>query len=197
MTSQQKNLDPEFKWRANTYSLLARLLSNPPDTDLLTILSGIGTFRTESEQTNLSSAWMSLSYSAQKGDAKFIGEEYQALFIGLVQGEVVPYGSWYLSGNLMEKPLALLRKDLAPLGISRQASVCEPEDHVAALCEVMRILIMASDSREQAFFKVHIGSWMETFFIDLGQAKSADFYRSVSELGKAFLKLENDLLDLC
>ena len=67
--------------------------------------------------------------------------EYQDLFIGVGRGEVVPYGSWYMTGFLMDKPLALLRADLAALGFERQENVKEPEDHAAALCETMAMLI--------------------------------------------------------
>jgi hypothetical protein len=52
-----------------------------------------------------------------------------------------PTGSYYLTGFLNEKPLTVLRGALARLGIARAAAVKEPEDQVAALCEVMAGLI--------------------------------------------------------
>ena len=50
-------------------------------------------------------------------------------------------GSWYLTGFLQEEPLAELRDDLAELGLGR-AGVTETEDHIAALAEVMRHLVL-------------------------------------------------------
>ena len=52
------------------------------------------------------------------------------------------HGSWYLTGFLMEKPLAVLRDDLTALGLARRDSCGEPEDHLAALCDVMRALLI-------------------------------------------------------
>ncbi len=82
-----------------------------------------------------------LSLAAEHSSTESLRDEYHALFIGLGRGELVPYGSWYQTGFLMEKPLGLLRADLARLGFERAEEVHEPEDHVAALCEVMALLI--------------------------------------------------------
>jgi TorA maturation chaperone TorD len=54
------------------------------------------------------------------------GAEYQDLFIGLARGELVPYGSYYLTGFLHEKPLSKLRQDMARLGVEREDGVAEP-----------------------------------------------------------------------
>ena len=52
--------------------------------------------------------------------------------IGLGRGELLPFGSWYQTGFLMERPLGYLRDDLSRLGYQREEGVHEPEDHVAA-----------------------------------------------------------------
>ena len=49
----------------------------------------------------------------------------------------MPYGSYYLTGFLHERPLARLRDDLATLGVERAEGNCEPEDHAGTLCEIM------------------------------------------------------------
>jgi TorA maturation chaperone TorD len=41
-----------------------------------------------------------------------VAREYQNLFIGVGRGELVPYGSYYITGFLNEKPLARLRNDM-------------------------------------------------------------------------------------
>jgi len=108
----------------------------------------------------------------------------------------VPYGSWYLTGFLMEKPLSVLRDDLATMGFARNDGTCEPEDHVAALCEVMSLLINEGRSlgEQTRFFDAHMSSWLGQFFTDLSEAKSAVFYRSVARFGKAYFDFEKQYL---
>ena len=47
-----------------------------------------------------------LGAAAQAATVQSAAEEYQSLFVGLGRGELVPYGSYYLTGFLQEKPLA-------------------------------------------------------------------------------------------
>ena len=79
----------------------------------------------------------------------------------------LPPSRWYLTGFLMEQPLAKLRSDMRRLGFERQNDVSEPEDHAAALCETMALLA-GSDSSQLAvqaeFFEAHVGTWMARFF---------------------------------
>ena len=119
-------------------------------------------------------------------------DEFQQLFIGLGRGELVPYASWYLTGFLMEKPLGELREHLAGLGFERQSGVHEPEDHIAALCEVMSILIQEDRPHAESagFFETHLAPWSDRFFADLSQAKAAVFYRNLGRFGAAFIELE-------
>jgi TorA maturation chaperone TorD len=116
------------------------------------------------------------------------------LFIGLGRGELVPYGSWYVTGFLMERPLAELRVDLKRLGMERQEDVHEPEDHVAALCETMSLLVLSGDEapfdEQREFFSKHLAPWIGRFFGDLAAAPSAHFYRSVGLLGERFMEVE-------
>ena len=106
--------------------------------------------------------------------------------------------TWYQTGFLMEKPLGLLRDDLAALGFERDPDVHEPEDHIAALCEVMAMLIQEGISleRQQQFFSAHIDTWADDFFKDLAEARSAVFYKSVARFGRAFIALDSRYLSL-
>ena len=70
-------------------------------------------------------------------DVERVGREYFDLFVGLGRGELLPYGSYYLTGFLYERPLARLRGDLKRLGIEQTQGQSEPEDHAAILCEIM------------------------------------------------------------
>jgi TorA maturation chaperone TorD len=178
--------------RAAAYRLLGRLLAAPPDGGLLGRLQAIEV-PAEAGQ-GLAVAWRSLGLAAERASVEAVADEFQDLFIGLGRGELVPYGSWYLTGFLMERPLALLRRELAALGFERQPGVCEPEDHAGALCEVMAMLIggaeRAPHAQQQRFFEQHLGSWLGRFFADLRGARSGRFYRAVGQLGEQFIGVE-------
>lgn len=98
----------------------------------------------------------------------------------------------------MEKPLSDLRDDLAKLGYERSESVVEPEDHAAALCEVISLMITeGSDlSVQNNFFQSHMVNWMGSFFADLSKAKSAVFYKAVGRFGAAFIAFENEYFSM-
>ena len=182
----------EERLRAGVYSLLAGLLRSPPDEEMLKRLEGIES-QTDKSLDGIATAWVMLKAAAMSGDLSAMNDEYHALFIGLGRGELVPYGSWYITGFLMEKPLSALRQDLTLLGYERQTDVHEPEDHAAAICEIMAMLILDTDisfDRQRQFFATHIGPWIEIFFQDLEKAQAAQFYRAVGRLGFEFIKLE-------
>jgi len=185
-------LDEEQNYRAAAYGLLAALLRSAPDQALLDHTCELSPSR-ESGDDDLLLAMSTLALSAQNHRQDEIDDEFHALFIGLGKGEVVPYGSWYLTGFLMEQPLSDLREDLRLLGFDRSPDTHEPEDHVAALCEVLAIMISeAGDlSRQQYFFETHMQKWIGRFFDDLARAQSAVFYRSVARFGSAFIAFEN------
>jgi TorA maturation chaperone TorD len=184
----------EQRYRAGAYSLLASLLRTIPEQSTLEQVTQLASLN--EQQDELSLAMHMLGLAAQGSSSQQLDDEFHALFIGLGRGELVPYGSWYLTGFLMEKPLAILRDDLATLGYERQNDIHEPEDHVAALCEVMTMLI--NDGKplltQQTFFEAHLATWLERFFTDLSEAKHAVFYRAVGRFGKAFIELEQQYL---
>lgn len=182
---------PEDRARADVYALLGALLAGPPDENVLRIVSGIAP---QGDLTQgMSRAWHRLSQAAGIAQPRELEGEYYALFIGLGRGELVPYASSYLTGFLMEKPLADLRSALSRLGFSRQEGVKEPEDHAAALCEVMALIIRdrGIDFRgETVFFEQFVAPWMGRFFEDLEKAEAARFYRAVAVLGREFIAVE-------
>jgi TorA maturation chaperone TorD len=109
---------------------------------------------------------------------------------------LVPYASYYLTGFLNEKPLADLRGHLARLGIAGAEDQDEPEDHIAALCEVMHGLATgvfgkpASLDQQRAFFDAHIVPWAGKFFEDLEAAAQTTFYASIGKVGQLFMAVE-------
>jgi len=196
-----QSIEDEQRYRASAYALLAGLLRAAPDQALLEYVVGLspdGDAPSEDQGDELGEAMSSLAAASRGRDLAELEQEYNNLFIGVGKGEVVPYGSWYLTGFLMEQPLSDLRDDLRALGFERSESTHEPEDHAAALFEVFSGIIAErfSLARQQVFFKTHMQPWLERFFADLGKARSADFYRDVAQFGAAFLKLESAYLSM-
>ncbi len=177
--------------RAQVYGLLARLLASPPDREVLDILSGI-----DGDATPLGEALSALAGAAQADTPDALKEEFDRLFVGLSRGELMPYTSFYLTGFLHEKPLADLRGHLGRLGIAGAEDQTEPEDHIAALCEVMHGLSTgvfgkpASLSEQRAFFDAHIAPWASKFFEDLEAAAETSFYASIGKVGQLFMAVE-------
>ena len=191
---QATPLADEQAYRAGAYHLLAALLRGVPEEGVLEQVTQLAAVQGQRDELAMA---MSLLGLAARDIAPYrIDDEYHALFIGLGRGELIPYGSWYLTGFLMEKPLALLRDDLKALGFERTSATHEPEDHIAALCEVMAMLIgdNTTIATQSEFFEAHLMSWVDRFFEDLSQAKSAVFYRAVGRFGRAFMDLERNYL---
>ena len=199
--SDNQTIENEQRYRASAYALLAGLLRAAPDQAMLDYVSGLsadGDDLVEVEIDELGLAMSSLAAASRGRDLALLEQEYNNLFIGVGKGEVVPYGSWYLTGFLMEQPLSDLRDDLRALGFERSGDTREPEDHAAAISEVFSVMITDASSlpAQQVFFKTHMQPWLERFFADLGEARSADFYRNVAQFGAAFLKLESAYLSM-
>lgn len=192
-------LDDEMQhMRAGVYELLGRLLAREPDEPLLELLRSIG--EVDVSEGPIAMGWELMKQSSGKAELANIEQEYLDLFIGVGRGELVPFGSWYLTGFLMEKPVAILRDDLQRLGIEREDGVVESEDHVAALCNAMALIIREGTEltlgEQQAFFNAHVASWFDRFFNDLQGASKADFYRSVGFFGASFHDFEKQLLGM-
>lgn len=183
--------------RANLYASLGALMAAPATDEHCALLRDLPEI--EQPQSPLEMSWVLVRQSAFDYSTQEINDEYHRLFIGLGRGEVVPYGSWHLTGFLMEKPLGQLRADLRKLGFERSEGVSEPEDHIASLCQAMAAIIMAEEidfDTERSFFNEHIASWAEGFFRAVEDASSAGFYRAVANLGKSFIDVEKQYLSM-
>lgn len=181
--------------RAQEYALLAALLGRAPNSDLLNRLAQL-----RGDATPLGLAHADLAEAASNTNADKVEREFFNLFIGVGRGELLPYGSYYLTGFLHERPLARLRQDLVELGVERAEGVAEPEDHAAILCEVMAGLINrkfpAAQDADRDLFEKHLRPWIGRFFSDLEQAEGATFYRRVGRLGRAFVDIETEAFAL-
>ena len=195
LMSDLSSENQEQQYRASAYSILAALLRNVPEEAVLKHVANFASVAVDEDELLLSMSTLGLA--AKSSELSAIDDEYHDLFIGLGRGELVPYGSWYLTGFLMEKPLGILRDDLKALGFQRDEGVVEPEDHVAALCEVMSLLISDAEVDEETqriFYEKHMSEWIGRFFDDLSNANSAVFYRAVGRFGSAFINLEKQYL---
>jgi TorA maturation chaperone TorD len=189
------NVDDADAARAQEYALLAVLLARTPSSDLLNRLAEL-----RGDASPLGVAHAALADAASRARPDRVEREFFDLFIGLGRGELMPYGSYYLTGFLYERPLARLRADLAKLGIERAEGNVEPEDHVAILCEIMSGLaggrFPGLKDAERDLFEKHLAPWIGRFFTDLENAEAADFYRRIGMLGRVFMEIESEAFAL-
>jgi TorA maturation chaperone TorD len=138
--------------------------------------------------------------------AEVVRDEYTRLFIGPGVPPLHPYESYYLTGRVLERPLAEVRSHLERIGLTKEADYAEPEDFLAFELEVMRRLLArqaaAADAGEEArwlsaqagFLEDHLLVWGPAAARDLAAAAGARFYRGVGLVLEAFLELERELL---
>ena len=187
------DLAPEDRMRADLYDFLGALLSAPPDAALLKKSAALA-----GDESELGRAVHALSRVATAATPAMVESEYNTLFIGVGRGELLPYGSYYLTGFLNEKPLAALRDDMKALAIDRAPGVSESEDHIASLFEMMAGMITGRFGRpvpldrSRDFFNRHIGNWANYFFSDLKGARNSVFYAPVGSVGHAFMDIEKE-----
>lgn len=181
--------------RAQEYALLAGLLMRAPDASLLSKLSAL-----RGDASPLGLAHAALAEAAERTTVEKIEREYFELFIGLGRGELMPYGSYYLTGFLHERPLARLREDLSRIRIVRAEGIVEPEDHAGILCEIMSGLasrrLPAPSGSGRLIFEKHMAPWIGRFFTDMENAAAADFYRRLGTLGRVYIEIETEGFDM-
>ena len=185
------NISEEDALRADLYDFLGALLAAPPSEDLLKKAAKL-----TGDDTDIGRGVRALSAIAKAVTPGAAREEFEALFIGLGRGELMPFGSYYLTGFLNEKPLARLRQDMAARGLARADNVFEPEDNIASLMEMMGAMIVgrfgvpATVDQQKTFYNAHIAPWAGHFYSDLEAAKNSVFYASVATVGRIFMEIE-------
>ncbi len=181
-------VDEADRLRAQAYTLLAQFLARPPSRALLDAVAALS-----GDSSPIGRALDALGTAARRPSESDAEREFNALFIGVVRGELVPYGSYYQAGCLNDRPLAEVRGDLRVLGFERAPGVAEPEDHIAALCEAMAALIEdAGLHTQKRFFERHLEPWAGRFFADLERAETARLYRPLGTVGRLFMTIETD-----
>lgn len=193
--------DGEELARAELYGLLARLWWGPPDAELLRQFA-VAVTEAPEPGGHLEAPWQSLVAAMRATTPEAAAEEYDALFGGVGKPEVFLYGSWHLAGFLNERPLAVLRDDLARLGLARDEQRGETEDHVAFEFEVMRYLIAGDDvavcnlEQQRRFFRAHVQTWVEGMCDAVAAHPRARLTRELAEFTRAFVQVETQAFDM-
>ena len=193
--------DGEELARAELYGLLARLWMAAPDEALLAQFR-VAVTQAPQQGAFLEAPWGALVAAMRATSVDAAAAEYDALFQGVGKPEVFLYGSFYLSGFLNERPLAALRDELAALGLARDETRGETEDHIAAVCEVMRYLIAGDDAavcnleQQRRFFRAHVQSWLERLCAATAAHPRARVWAAVAGFTQAFVEVETQGFDL-
>jgi len=191
-------LAPEDRSRAEFYALLARLYAEAPDRSLLRSIAGAQTMEGDGA---LAPAWNRLVAASSAMDVDAVAQEYTDLFVGVGQCDVNLHASHWIAGAMLDRPLADLRGELAALGLGRRRDVVMLEDHLSALFETMRLLVVGEGDRrpasvavQRAFFERHIGSWAFLCCGAIRESSIANYYACVAELTGQFMALDRDAL---
>lgn len=192
-------VSPEDQARADLYGLLARLFYAPPDANLISELRLAapppdGGERLTAEGEALKAAWAALAGACGSAFPARLEEEHLQLFVGVGKAEVTPYLSAYLVHSESDSPLARLRGQLAEWGLARREEAVEPEDHVSALCETMRWLIVGRKAGldvQRQFFLEYLHTGGSRFCTAVSACEDAKFYRFPARLLQALLDVEH------
>jgi len=193
--------DHEELARAELYGLLARLWLAPPDAALLQQFQ-VAVTESEVDGAALAAPWHDLVAALRNTTVDAAAAEFNALFVGVGKPEIFAYGSYHLSGYLNEKPLATLRTDLAALGLTREDSTLETEDHVSYVFEVMRYLIAGDDAgvcnleQQRRFFRKHVQTWLDSLCDAVQASPRAQVYGALAGLTRSFIAVETQGFDM-
>ena len=187
---------PEETARANIYGLIARLFQAPPDAALLQLIATDAEL--EAEEGTVAQAWRDLARVAASADAEAAAEEYDTAFIGVGKAPLTLYTSAYSIRHSNDLPLVELRRDLSALQLGRRGEVNEPEDHIAALCEVMRHLVAQNLALEdqKRFFERWIWPVAPSLCGAIEKSAQIRFYRPVARFAFAFFELEHSAFEM-
>lgn len=193
-------LSDEDRARAELYAVLARLFYSGPDRALLdSIGAAEGMFG--GNDTPVGAAWNALARAARNADPGALSAEYDSVFVGTGKAAVTPYCSYYATPAGRERIVAALRDELRDRGLARTGQTHEPEDHVAALCEVMRHLVSRGSGSvaidcQKAFFLRYIGPAYIQLTDDTLSSAGTHFYKDVARVARAFFDVESQSFEM-
>ena len=190
-----RQLPPEEAARGDFYALLSTLIIRPPSQQLLGLLAGAGPIEGDPQ---LARAWRGLVDASCAMDADAASLEFDEIFAVVGKAPVSVYAGHYLGAPAIDHPRVRLQASLAELGLARAERVSEPEDHLGALLEVMRVLVAGAPGRHPAplaeqkrFYQAYVEIAAKGFFEALAVAPQANYYRHAAAVGAAFMALES------
>ena len=120
-------------------------------------------------------------------DVDAAAEECETLFVGVGKAPLNLHASHHLTGFMMEQLLADVYRTCTTPGFARVGAQTMVEDHLSALCEVMRLLIVGGSGVEPAplcstapVFEAHIARWFDQRCAAIAESL-ANFYRTVAQ----------------
>ena len=205
-----KHLPEEDRARADGYALISRLFYAPADADLLQQLAGepqapgeeagleLQGLAPEAQQNGYAIAFRTLQDACRKADAAALRQEYDDLFVGAGKALVSPYTAGYAAPHAPDRHLLALREQLLTWGLARRDSSFELEDHVSAVCDVMRWLIERERPVEEqlAFFDAFVATGVGGLCTAINERSKTSFYRAVAGLARALIAIEKEAFDL-
>lgn len=193
---------PEDLARSDLYGLIARFFHLPPDQELLDQIAATAEQQDTADEAPLAQFWMDVVEVAKNNPAKAWHDEFDLNFISVGRPNVVLNASFYLAGHLNERPLVNIRKALEEFGLESAQEVTETEDHISALCEVMRYLIAGDDVEisnlinQRVFFNEHIRPWYDELCDAIEGIPEMHLYHPVAALTREFLAIEGQSFDM-
>lgn len=192
-------LDDEDRARAEIYALLARLFYAPPDAKLLQAIVGTDQLVAEESVTSLALAWRDLKLACAGSSEQAAREEYESVFVGTGKAEVTLYLGAYVPGSVAGPFLVELKQFLASHRLARRESVNEPEDHIAAVLEVMRHFIAGertSVAAQKAFFVEYVWTGAIALCEAIKASPEPRLYKYVARFTHGFLDLEHAAFEI-
>lgn len=193
---------PEDLARADLYGLIARFFQSPPDQVLLDQIAATADQQDANTEAPLAKVWMDVVEAAKNNPAKAWQDEFDLNFISVGKPNIVLNGSFYMAGHLNEKPLVNIRRALEEFGLEAADEVTETEDHISALCEVMRYLIAGDNievsnlTNQRVFFNEHIRPWYESLCDAIEGVPEMHLYHPIAALTREFLAVEGQGFDM-
>lgn len=187
--------------RAALYGTLAHLFIGSPSAELLHRVADAGQLLAD-EPSPLVTEWNALREAARTVEAQTVRSEFDEVFVGTGRPLVSLYASSYMTGRQSGPLLAELRDVLAQTGYARVKESTEYEDHLSALCDVMRGLVVdeaqiADDfEKQKVFFQNYLAPWYGMVCEAICKAERAVFYRSVARFANVFFANEVEYFQL-
>lgn len=200
--TMRRALPPEEAARGDFYALLARLLHDAPDAELLSQIAAAPALPADGDP-ELARTWQLLVEASSAMDADAAADEYERLFVGMGKAAVSIYSGFYTGAPAIDHPRVRIQAALAALGLARREPVLEPEDHFAGLFDAMRVLVAGGAGRgpatlaeQRRFFDDHLTPGISRFWDSVAESPEANYYRRVAGFGRAFAALEQESFKL-